>query len=141
MMTTIDSSITPKQFSTLALIGLLILVLFAASFVWLAYGGAEVFPAFAEYWIYPYLAVSSFYVGFLAVRFTKGRRKRAWLWGIAGFTLTLLFIIGLPSLLSSIFPYSDPAIFAGHAIFAFLAPVVSALFIVRLTSISRKATV
>lgn len=136
-----NNSITQKQFSTLALIGLLLLLLFAASFVWLVYGGAEVFPAFAEYWVYPYLAVSSFYVGFLAVRFTKGRRKHAWLWGIAGFVLTLLFIMGLPSLLSPVFPYSDPAIFAGHAIFAFLAPVLSALFIVRLTSISRKATV
>lgn len=139
-MTTMENSITPKQFSSLALIGLLILALFAASFVWLVYGGAEVFPAFAEYWIYPYLAVSSFYVGFLAARFTKGRGKHAWLWGIAGFALTLLFIMGLPSLLSHVFPYSDPAIFAGHAVFAFIAPVLSALFILRLTDLSRKAT-
>lgn len=136
-----NNSITQKQFSTLALIGLLLLLLFAASFVWLVYGGAEVFPAFAEYWIYPYLAVSSFYAGFLAARFTKGRWKHAWLWGIAGFVLTLLFILGLPSLLSPVFPYTDPAIFAGHAIFAFIAPVLSALSIVRLTSLRRKATV
>ncbi len=140
MMTTMSNSITSKQLTTLVLIGLLILALFAASFVWLVYGGAEVFPAFAEYWIYPYLGVSSFYVGFLAARITKNRGKHAWLWGIAGLALTLLFIMGLPSLLTPVFPYSDPAIFAGHAIFAFIAPVLSALFILRLTALSRKAT-
>ena len=41
--------------------------------------------------------------------------------GIGGFALTLIFIIGFPILLSPVFPYPSPAIFA------FLAPVLSAL--------------
>ncbi len=144
-MTTMDNSITKKQLTTLALMGLLILVLFAAGFVWLyegvlGNGGGEVFLAFAPFWIFPYLVVSSVYVVFFAARFAKGRWKHAWLWGIAGFALTLLFTLGFPSLLSPIFPYQSPVIFAGPAIFAFLAPVLSALLIVLLISIRRKVT-
>jgi hypothetical protein len=147
-MNTMDNSITKKQFSILALIGLAILVLFAVGFIWLHYvvrvsgdGGGEVVLALSPFWLYPFLVVSCVYVGFLAVRFAKARWKHAWLWGIAGFALTLLFIIGIPSLLSPIFPYQSPEIFAGPAIFAFLAPVLSALFILLLISICRKATV
>jgi hypothetical protein len=147
-MTTMDNSITEKQLTTLALIGLVILALFAAGFVWLYYyvgvlgnGGGEVVLALAPYWIFPYLVVSSVYVGFFAARFATGRWKHAWLWGIAGFALTLLFILGFPSLLSAVFPYQSPTIFAGPAIFAFLAPILSALLIVLLISIRRKATV
>ena len=147
-MTTMDNSITKKQLATLALIGLVILVLFAAGFVWLYShagdfwsGGADVFLAFAPFWVFPYLVVVSVYVGFFAARFAKGRSKSAWFWGIAGFALTLLFIVGVPSLLSPVFPYSSPVIFAGPAIFAFLAPLLSALLIVLLISIRRKATV
>ena len=143
-----DNSITKKQLTTLALIGLVILALFAAGFIWLHYyvrvsgdGGGEVVLALSPFWLYPYLVVSSVYVGFFAARFAIGRWKHAWLWGIAGFALTLLFIIGIPSLLSTVFPYQSPEIFAGPAIFAFLAPVLSALFIVLLISIRRKATV
>jgi hypothetical protein len=145
-MTTMDNSITKKQLTTLALLGLIILVLFAASFVWLyavvlGNGEGEVFLAFAPYWVYPYLLVVSVYVGFFAARFAKGRWKRAWLWGIAGFAVTLLFILGFPGLLSPIFPDQSPEIFAGPAIFAFLAPVLSALLMMLLISIRRKATV
>jgi len=145
-MTTMDNSITRKQLTTLALPGLLILVLFATGFVWLYKGvlgneDGELFLALAPYWVFPYLVVNSVYVGFFAARFAKGRGKHAWLWGIAGFALTLLFILGFPSLLSPIFPYQGPVIFAGPAIFAFLAPVLSALLIVLLISIRRKATV
>ena len=141
-----DNTITKKQLTTLALIGLLILVLFASCLVWLIYGvlgkgGGDEFLASAPYFIYAYLVVSSVYVGFFVARFAKGRGKHAWLWGIAGFALTLLFIIRIPSLLSPVFPYQSPEIFAGPAIFAFLAPVLSALFIVLLISICRKATV
>ena len=144
-MTTMDNSITRKQLTTLALLGLLILVLFAAGFVWLykgvlGNGGGEVVLALAPYWTFPYLVVISVYVGFFAVRFAKGRWKHAWPWGIAGFALTLLFILGFPTLLSPVFPYQSPEIFAGPAIFAFLAPVLSALLIVLLISIRRKAT-
>ena len=84
----------------------------ALGFVWLYYyvgvlgnGGVEVFLAFAPFWIFPYLVVISVYVGFFAARFAKGRWKHAWLWGIAGFALTLLFIMGFPILLSPVFPY------------------------------------
>jgi hypothetical protein len=141
-----DNSITKKQLATLALLGWLILVLFAVGFAWLheivlGNGEGEVFLAFAPYWVYPYLVVNSVYVGYFAARFAKGRWKRAWLWGIAGFALTLLSILGLPGLLSPIFPYRSPEIFAGPAIFAFLAPVLSALLMVLLISIRRKATV
>ena len=145
-MTAMNNSITKKQLTTLALLGLLILVLFAAGFVWLykgvlGNGGGEVFLALAPYWVFPYLVVISVYVGFFAARFAKGRWEHAWLWGIAGFALTLLFILGFPSLLSSVFPYQSPVIFAGPAIFAFVAPVLSALLIVLLISIRRKAAV
>ena len=147
-MTEADNSITKKQLTTLALIGLVILALFAAGFLWLVYhvrvsgdGGGEAFLAYAPYWLYPYLVVSSVYAGFFAAQFAKGRRKHAWPWGIAGFALTLLLIIGLPGLLSPLFPNQSPEIFAGPAIFAFLAPVLSALIIMLLISIPGKAAV
>lgn len=145
-MTNMDNFITKKQLTTLALVGSLILVLFAGSFVWLYYygvvlgNGDEVFE-YAPFWIYPYLVVIPIYVGFFAARFAKGRWKHAWLWGIAGFALTFLFILGFPSWLSPIFPYQSPTIFAGPAIFAFLAPMLSALLIVLLVSVRRKAAV
>ena len=146
-MTNMDNSISKKQLTPLALIGLLILFLFAASFVWfinyagvLGNGGEDVFLAFLRFWIYSYLVVISVYVGFFVARFAKGKWKHAWLWGIAGVPLTLLFILGFPSLLSPIFPHQSSVIFGGPAIFAFLAPVLSALFIMLLISIRRKAT-
>jgi hypothetical protein len=144
-MNSMDNSITKKQLTTLALLGLVILALFAAGFVWLykgvlGNGGGEVFLALAPYWLYPYLVVSSGYVGFLAASFAKGSGQPAWLWGMAGFTLTLLFIMGLPSLLSPVFPYPTPVIFAGPAILAFVAPVLSALLPVLLISLRSKAT-
>ena len=145
-MTIMDNSTTKKQLTTLALLGLLILVLFAAGFVWLyvgvlGNGGGEVFLAYAPFWVFPYLVVISVYIGFFAARFAKGRWKHVWLWGIAGFALTLVFILGLPSLLSPVFPYPSPAIFAGPAILAFVAPILSAVVIVLLISIRRKVTV
>jgi hypothetical protein len=145
-MITMDNSTTKKQLKTLALLGFIILVLFAIGFVWLykvvlGNGDGEAFLALAPYWVYPYLVVVSVYVGFFVARFAKGRRKHAWLWGIAGFALTLLFILGFPSLLSPIFPYQSPEIFAGPAIFAFFAPVLSALLMVMLIFLRRKAAV
>ena len=93
-MITMDNSTTKEQLTTLALIGLVILGLFAAGFVWLYYyvgvlgnGGGEVVLALSPYWVFPYLVVSSVYVGFFAARFATGRGKHAWLWGIAGFAL------------------------------------------------------
>ena len=145
-MTTMDNPITNKQLTTLALIGLLILGLFAAGFVWLyqgvlGNGQGEAFLAYAPFWVFPYLVVNSVYVGFFATSFANGRGKPAWLWGVAGFALTLLFILSLPSLFSPIFPYQSPEIFAGPAIFAFLAPILAALLLVLVLSIRRKALV
>jgi hypothetical protein len=147
-MATLDNSITKKQLTALALIGFVILALLAASFICLHYyvrvsedGGGEVVLALSPFWLYPYLVVSSVYVGFFTARYAKGRWKHTWFWGIAGFTLTLLFTIGIPSLVSPVFPYQSPEIFAGPAIFAFLAPILSALFIVLVLSIRKKATV
>jgi hypothetical protein len=139
-----DNSITMKQLKTLALLELIILVLFAAGFTWLikvvlGNGEGEVFIAYAPYWVFPYLIMVSVYFGLFAFRLTKGIWKHAWLWGNAGFILTILFILGIPSLFSPIFPYQTAEIFAGPAIFAFLAPVLSALLMVMLIFIRRKA--
>jgi apolipoprotein N-acyltransferase len=136
-MTTKDNSITQEQFIKLALLGLIILILFAAGFFWLdkevlGNGEGELFLAYAPFWVYPYLVVVSVYVGFFVARYAKGRRRHAWIWGIAGFTLTLLFILGFPGLLSPIFPFKSPEIFAGPAIFAFLAPMLSSLIMLLL---------
>ncbi|NUO80348.1 hypothetical protein HUU05_09755 [candidate division KSB1 bacterium] len=141
-----DNSVTKKQLTTLALLGFMILVLFTVGFIWLYWGvlgngEGEVFLAFAPYWVFPYLAVVSVYAGFFAAKFARGRSQHAWLWGIAGFALTLLFILGFPSLLSPVLPNPGPLIFAGPAIFAFLAPVLSALLMMLLISLRRKATV
>ena len=144
-MTATNDPITKKKITTLTLIGVVILGLFAASFVWLVYdvrvsgdGGGELFLAYAPFWIFPYLTISSVYVGFFAAVFAKGRWKHPWLWGITGFALTFLFVMSMPSLLSPIFPFQSPEIFAGPAIFAFLAPIFSALLIVLLISIRGK---
>jgi len=146
-MTAMDNPLTKKQLTFLTLMGLVILALFAAGFVWLYYyvgvlgnGGGEVVLALAPFWIYPYLVVLSLYVGFFAARFARGRWKHAWFWGIAGFALTLLFIPGFPFLLSPLFADPGPVIFAGPAILAFVAPVLSALLIVLLISLRRKGT-
>ena len=142
-MTTMDNPITQKQLTALALKGLLILVLFAAGFVWLykgvlGNGKGEAFLAYAPFWVFPYLAVNSVYVGFFTASFAKGRWQPAWLWGVAGFALTLLFILSLPRLFLPIFPYQSPEIFAGPAIFAFLAPILAALVLVLVLSTRSK---
>ena len=146
MEKSMDNSITTKQRTTLALIGALILALFALGFLWLRVGvlgngEGERFLALAPYWVFPYLGVTSAYVGFVAARFARGHWKPAWPWGIAGFMLTLLFITSLPGLASPLFPGQSPEIFAGPALFAFLAPVLSALLIVLFISIRKKAAV
>lgn len=145
MMTTVDHSSTKQQLTTLALLGLLILALFAASFVWLdqgvlGNGEGERFLAYAPFWVFPYLVVNSIYVGFFVASFAKGSGQQAWLWGLAGCGLTLLTILGLPSLFLPLFPEPSREIFAGPAIFAFLAPVLSALLLVLLIVIRSRAT-
>ena len=143
MLTTIGNPISKKQLTTLVLFGLLILVLFAVSFLWLyqgvlGSGEGELFLSLAPYWVFPYLLVNSLYVGFLAANCARGRWNHAWLWGMAGFASTILFILALPSLLSPLWPYQGPEIFAGPAILAFLAPVLSTLWIVLLISTRRR---
>ena len=136
-----------KQLTALALIGLVILVLFVVGFVWfinhagvLGNAGEHVVLAIGRFWIFTYLVVTSVYVGFFVTRFAKGRRKHVWFWGITGFVLTLIFIMGIPSLLSPIFPYQSLVIFAGPAMFAFLAPIFSVLLIMLLISIRRNSS-
>ena len=77
-MTDADNSVTTKQLTTLALVGLVILAVFAAGFIWLVYyvrvsgdGGGEAFLACAPYWLYPYLVVSSVYTGFFGCTIRK----------------------------------------------------------------------
>lgn len=70
-MATMDNYTPRKQLITLALPGLIILVLFAAGLLWLyqmvlGNGEGGVFLAFAPYWVYPYLVVVSAYTGFFA---------------------------------------------------------------------------
>jgi hypothetical protein len=112
-----DNSITKKQLTTLALIGLLILVLFAAGIIWLYYGDVDVPFTLAEFFVFYYVGVINVYVGFFTASFAKSRGKPAWLWGIAGFALTL---------------------FAGPVIFAFFAPVLLGMLIVLLISIPER---
>lgn len=146
MMPNVDNSITKRQLTSLALTGLVILGLFVAGFIWLVYfvrvageSGGELSLAYAPFWIFPYLAVGSLYVGFFVARVAQGGGQHPWLWGSVGFVLTLLSLLGLPSLLSPLFPYPSPEIFAGPAIFAFLAPVLAALFMVWFISLRTKA--
>jgi len=140
-MTDVQESLTRKQLTTLALIGLSILILFAAGFAWIYYyigvlgnGGVDVFLAVAPFCILPYLIVISIYVAFFMAKFAKGRWRYPWLWGFGGFALTVLFSVGLPILLSPVFPYQSPVIFT------FLAPVLSTLAIMLLISIRKKVT-
>lgn len=145
-MATTAESITKKQLTNLVLLGLSILLLFAAAFVWLyvgvlGRGRGEAFLAYAPFWVFPYLVVNRVYAGFFAARFARGRGTFAWPWGIAGFALTLLCILGIPNLLAPLFPYQTPEIFAGPAIFAFAAPMLSVLLIVLLISMRRRATI
>ena len=147
-MNTIDGTITKKQITILTLIGFLVLCLFVAGFIWLVYyvrvsgdRGGEKFLDYSPYWVFPYLVVMSIYVGIFAMRFAIGSWKLTWLWGILGFALTLLFILIIPTLLLPIFPDQGPLIFNGPAIFAFLAPILSALIIVLLIFTRRKSDI
>ncbi len=139
-MADLNASLTRKQLTKLGLIGLSLLILFAAGFAWfwyyvgvLEHGGVDVLMAFLPVCLLPYIVVITGYAGFFTAQFAKGKWQHSWLWGIAGSGLTILLIIGLPMLLEPMFPYQSPAIFV------FLAPVVSTLLIVSLISIRRKA--
>jgi len=124
--------ITTNQLTLLALLGTAIVALFAAAFVWLYYAGGavsdgdgELFLTLAPYWVYSFLIVNSVYAGYFAVSVARGRWKYVWPWAVAGVVVTLGCIIGFPGLMSPIFPNSSPVIFAGPAMFAFAAPLVS----------------
>ena len=131
--------LTNKQLMRLGLIGLAIVLLFAVSFAGFWYyvgvlgnGGVDVLIAFMPVCLLPYVVVISVYVGFFSAKFANRRWQYPWLWGIGGFVLTILFIVGLPLLFASVFPYQSPAIFA------FFAPVLSALSMMLFSSIRRK---
>ena len=147
-MANTDTPLSKKQLITLALAGGVILILFAAGFLWLhSYvrvsgpGGGETVLALSPFWLFPYLVVSSAYAGFFAAKFAQGRSQPAGRWGIAGFALTLLLIIGFPAVLAPVFPNASPTIFAGPAISAFLAPVLAVVCIVLFLSMRKKTTV
>jgi len=142
-----DITITKKRYTSQALLGSLILAIFALGLVCLhSWSGVywseekDLFLAFSPYWIFSFLVVNSVYVGLFAATLAKGKRKNRWIWGISGFALTLLFILVLPGLLSNLIPYRGPEIFAGPAILAFLAPVFSLMIIMLLIFTRRKKT-
>jgi len=83
-MTDIENIPTRKQLTTLGLIGLSILILFAAGFVGIYYymgvlehGGVDVFLAFAPFCILPYLSVTSIYSGSFIAKFAKGKWRHS----------------------------------------------------------------
>ncbi|HOI29812.1 MAG TPA: hypothetical protein PLZ15_08655 [Melioribacteraceae bacterium] len=128
-----------RQIILPAIAGLIIIILFAVGFIWLytSYKGEE-FLSLAPYWIYSYLGVTCLYSGFFTARFAKAKGRKILLWGSLGFLLTLIFTITIPGLLSPLIPYEGPEIFAGPAILAFLAPVLSVIITLLLISIRKK---
>ncbi len=139
-MAEVEDTSASKEFQKLALTGLSLITFFAIGSAWfyyyvgvLGHGGVDVLIAFAPLCFVPYLIVASIYVGFFTAKFANSRWKYPWLWGISGFVLTILLIIGLPMLLESVFPYQSPVIFA------FFAPVLSTSLIMLLISMRRKA--
>jgi hypothetical protein len=138
-MAKVDNSLKNMQLRNLGLIGLVIIILFAAGFAWAWYyigiwghGGVDVLLTFLPFCILPYFLVITVYVGFFTAKFAEGRWRHTWPWGLTGSILTLLFMIGSPELTFLIPHYSS-------AIFVFLSPVVSTLLILSLISIRRKA--
>ncbi len=136
-MTDMKNSGTMNQLTSLAMIGLSILVLFALGFIGvddyvMRHGGVDVLMAVTVFYVLIYLIVIGIYVGFFVARFAKGKSKYFRLWGIGGFILSVLFGIGFPILLSPVFPYQSPILFV------FLAPVLSTLTIMLLISIRKK---
>jgi len=144
---TIEKSIIKKQLVILTILGLIIMSLFIAGFLWLVYyirangdAGGEKFLEYAPYWVFPYLIVMSLYVGFLSTRIAKGKWKYTWLWGIIGFTQTLFLILIIPSIISPIFPDQRFVVFAGPALSVFLAPIISAVLILLLIKTLKRKT-
>jgi hypothetical protein len=120
-----------KQFKVLVWTGLSIIILFAVGFFWLTryvmmHGGVGIFTAVAPIYMFLYLIVISFYVAFFAITSARGRWNHSWLWGIGGFALTALFTIVLPIILTRVFRYVSPVLFA------FIAPVLSTTLIMTL---------
>lgn len=134
-----NTPLTNRQFILPSIAGLIIIILFAVGFIWLytSYKGEE-FLSLAPYWIYSYLGVTSLYSGFFTARFAKSKGRKILLWGFLGSLLTIIFTITIPGLLSPLIPYVGPEIFAGPAILAFLAPVLSVGIILLLIYILEK---
>ena len=128
-----------KELRALVLVGFPILVLLWAGFVWindyvLTHGGIDVLIAVTPFCMLPYSIVMSIYAGFFMATFARGRWRHPWLWGITGIALTALFSVSILTLLSPIFPYISPVIFA------FVVPVLSTAVILRLISIRKKVS-
>ena len=126
-MTNAHAALSSKEIKRLALIGLAIIGLFAAGLAGIRYvedpgWGMGLYTL----WWLAYPLIISIYVGFFAGKVAKGRWRFFWLWGVAGFLLTLISINNLPPLLGTVFSYRSAIIFP------FIAPVLSAALILRL---------
>lgn len=134
-----NTPLTNGQIILNSIAGLIIIILFAVGFIWLHTNyKSEEFLSLAPYWIYSYLGVTGLYSGFFTAGFAKAKGKRRPLWGFIGSLLTLILTLTIPGLLSPLIPYEGPEIFAGPAILAFLAPVLSVIITLLLISINKK---
>ena len=133
-MTSKIESLSRKQLTKLAAVGIILLLSFVAVFFFtlvyngglLSDGGLGAMIMFSFSFSISYVLVMSVYVGYLVSAFARGRRRYPFRWAIIGFVLTVVAIILLYRLRSSLLPYWSPICFA------FLAPIWSALFTILL---------
>lgn len=81
--------------------------------------------------IIPYLVWGSIYAAFWADRYSAGLARNRWLWGAGAGTLTFVFGLGFPVLISELFHYQGLTVFGGPAFLFSMAPVL-AIFLIRL---------
>jgi hypothetical protein len=134
-----EDTLTGKQLTKLALIGLLLWVFFLAGSAGLAFFFYAGFLRHVEtglvmvlgpLWFFAYVIVIGVYTGFFMAKLAQGRWKYPWLWGISGGVLTSLLLVRLPIMFSSLF--------VDVLIFSFFVPILPTLLIG--LWISRKAT-
>jgi hypothetical protein len=131
-MTNAKPTLANKEIRRLALIGLAIIGLLAAGFagIGLTEGPGWGIALYSLWWLVYPLTIS-LYVGYFAGKVAKGRWRFFWLWGVAGFLLTLISIKNLPQLLVPVFSYRSVIIFP------FIAPVLSAVLILSIIGIRK----
>ena len=126
------------EFRSLITNGIILVVVWFVAFIGiyvyvviLGNGGADVYSEVSPLCFFPFIIVSSIYVGYFMAKFSKNKGKHPWLWAIIGFVTTVGFIVVLPIIVSGIFPGIS-------ILFAFLAPVLSTLLTILLINIRRK---